>query len=104
MSDREQVDVPAEYNFKVDVSGRRLRVTAYIDKLKLTGIAYVGVPSRTTSRRPSDILFYYPERHLKLAEVRIFDRDSGKIIDEPPFIIINVERVDAVYAEELDET
>ncbi|MHB1390582.1 MAG: hypothetical protein ACYCXF_05010 [Thermoleophilia bacterium] len=95
--------VPAgESNFNINPGGHRLQVTAYTHSLKITGIAYVGLPTRTTSRRPSDILFYYPEDFLKLAEVRVTDRNLNKIIDEPPYIIINMRQVDAIHAEDID--
>lgn len=89
--------------FRIATGGRRLQVTAYCGQLKFTGIAHVGIPSRTTSRRPSDILFFYAEKNLKLADVRIFDRGLDRIVDEPPFVILNISRMDAIYAEEMEE-
>lgn len=78
-------------------------VTAYSGPLKYTGVAHVGIPTRTTSRRPSDILFFYTEQNLKLADVRVYDRGLDRIIDEPPYIILNISRIDAMYAVEMDE-
>lgn len=94
---------PEETNFMVNPGGHRLQVTAYTHSLKITGTAHMGLPTRTTSQRPSDILFYYPEDYLKLADARVTDRNMNKIIDEPPYIIINMRQVDAIHAEEIDD-
>lgn len=96
-------DDKSRSEYKISINSRRLQVTAYCGQLKFTGIAYVGIPSRTTSRRPSDILFYYTEKNLKLADVRVYDRTLDRIVDEPPFIVLNIDRIDAIYAEDIED-
>ncbi len=97
MTDEQQPE-----GYGISANSRRLQVTAYCGDLKFTGIAFVGLPTRTTSRRPSDILYNYTEKNLKLADVRVYDRHLDRIIDEPPFIVLNIDRIDAIHAEDIE--
>ena len=90
--------------FTVDTSGRQFRVTIYTEGLKIIGKASWSVDARSSSRRASDFLHSLPLDRITLAEPHIYDRASGKIIDEPDFIIVNMQLINGIYAEETVET
>lgn len=85
--------------FQVDTSGRQYKVTVYSEGLKIIGIASWSVDTRSSSRRASDFLNSLPLDRFTLSEPHVYDRSSGLIIDEPDFIIVNMQRINAIYAE-----
>ena len=89
--------------FRVDTSGRQYRVTVYMEGLKIIGRASWSVDTRSSSRRASDFLHSLPLDRITLAKPHVYDRSSGLIIDEPEFIIVNMQRINAIYAEEQAE-
>ena len=88
-------------DFKVDTSNRHFQVTVYTDELKIIGRAYWNVDARSSSRRASDFLHSVPIDRMTLSEPRIYERSTGQVIDEPEFIIVNMNRITAIYADEL---
>jgi hypothetical protein len=90
-------------DFKIDTSNRHFLVTIYTDGLKIVGKAYWNVDARSSSRRSSDFLHSLPMDRITLASPRIFERATGLVIDEPEFIIINMNRIMAIYADELTD-
>ncbi|MHB1325905.1 MAG: hypothetical protein ACYDGS_09695 [Thermoleophilia bacterium] len=86
--------------FQVDTSGRQYQVTVYTEGLKIIGIASWSIDTRSSSRRASDFLHSLPLDRLTLAKPHLYDRSSGLIIDEPDFIIVNMQRIQAIYAVE----
>ncbi len=89
--------------FRVDTSGRQYQVTVYTEGLKIIGRASWSVDTRSSSRRASDFLHSLPLDRITLAKPHVYDRSSGLIIDEPEFIIVNMQRINAIYAEEQAE-
>lgn len=86
--------------FQMDTSGRHYCVTIYTEGLKIIGNASWNVDTRSSSRRASDFLHSLPLDRLTLSKPHIYDRTSGLIIDEPDFIIVNMQQINAIYAEE----
>lgn len=90
-------------DFRVDTSNRHFQVTVYTDGLKIVGRAFWNVDARSSSRRASDFLHSMPIDRITLASPRIFERSTGLVIDEPEFIIVNMNRIMAIYADELTD-
>lgn len=88
--------------YRADVGHRRFQITAYTGGLKVTGIAYYAADTRTTSRRASDFIHSLSTERLTLSSARIYERATGLVIDEPAFIVLNVPRIDAMYADEIE--
>ncbi|MHB9111719.1 MAG: hypothetical protein ACYC4D_03705 [Thermoleophilia bacterium] len=99
----EYSDIPENLrgDFKVDTSNRHYQVTVYTDGLKIVGRAFWNVDSRSSSRRASDFLHSMPIDRITLASPRIYERATGLVIDEPEFVIINMNRIMAIYADEM---
>jgi hypothetical protein len=93
----------ARDGFAVDTGSMVLAVTAYTANLKITGKLHITVSTRSSDRRPSDLIRNYPEEHMTLARVKIFSLADGKLLEEPPFIVLNVRTVDLLWAEEQAE-
>jgi hypothetical protein len=88
-------------DFKVDTSNRHFQVTVYVDGLKIVGRAFWNIDSRSSSRRASDFLHSLPIDRITLANPRVFERNTGLVVDEPEFVIVNMNRISAIYADEL---
>ncbi len=89
--------------FKIDTGTRRFQVTAYIGGLKIIGVVYFSADTRASSRRASDFIHSLTQELITLSTPRVYERSSGQVIDEPPFIVITRSRIDAVHAEELED-
>lgn len=88
-------------DFNIETSNRHYQVTVYIEGLKIVGRAFWNVDTRSSSRRASDFLHSMPMDRITLASPRIYERTTGLVIDEPEFIIVNMDRILAIYADEL---
>jgi hypothetical protein len=77
---------------------KELEVVAYIGEFKIVGIAHFGVGQRSSSRRPSDYIRAFSDTRLTLSKVRIYDKGSHDLVDTAPFIILNLDKVDFLYA------
>lgn len=89
--------------YQADVGHRRFKVTVYIGGLKVTGIAYYASDTRTTSQRASDFINSQTMDRVTLSSPKIYERTTGLVIDEPPFIVLTFARIDAIHAVELDQ-
>ncbi len=87
----------------VDRGQRQLEVVAYLGDFKIVGVAYFGVAQRSTSRRASDYVRQFEERRLTLSKVRIYSRATQELLETAPFVIVNMDRVDFVYARDEEE-
>ncbi len=85
-----------------DSAHRRFQVTVYRGGLKMVGIVYHSADTRSSSRRASDFIHSVNQERLTLSSPRIFERTTNLVIDEPPFVVINMARIDAMHAEELE--
>jgi len=62
------------------------------------GVAHFGVGHRTSSRRPSDYIRSFSDNRLTLSKVRIYNRSDQELVETAPFIILNLDKVDFLYA------
>ncbi len=90
--------------FRSDSGKLHFQATIYINTLKIVGEVALTMDTRSTSRRASDFLRHFPSDYMTLSHVKIFDRDLNAVIDEPDYIIVNVKKLDAIYARELDKS
>jgi hypothetical protein len=86
------VETPRDTGFK------ELEVVAYIGEFKIVGIAHFGVGQRASSRRPSDYIRAFSDTRLTLSKVRIYDKSHMDLVETAPFIILNLDKVDFLYA------
>jgi hypothetical protein len=77
---------------------KELEVVAYIGGFKIVGIAHFGVGQRASSRRPSDYIRAFSDSRLTLSQVRIYAKGSKELIDTAPFVILNLDKADFLYA------
>jgi hypothetical protein len=86
-----------------DTGFKELEVVAYIGEFKIVGIAHFGVGQRASSRRPSDYIRAFSDSRLTLSKVRIYDKSRQDLVETAPFIILNLDKVDFLYAREDSE-
>jgi hypothetical protein len=94
--------LPAE-SAHTDTGYQELELVVYIGDLRVVGNAHFGVGHRASSRRPSDFIRAFADERLTLSSVRVYSKASNELIDTSPFSIINLSRVDMMYARELGE-
>ncbi|HTX68547.1 MAG TPA: hypothetical protein VMH50_05315 [Thermoleophilia bacterium] len=87
-----------------DTGFKELEVVAYIGEFKIVGTAHFGVGQRASSRRPSDYIRAFSDSRLTLSKVRIYDKNRMELVEAAPFIILNLDKVDFLYAREDAET
>jgi hypothetical protein len=98
-------DPRAGFEATRDSSGfKELEVVAYIGEFKIIGIAHFGVGQRASSRRPSDYIRAFSDTRLTLSKVRIHSKGSQDLLETAPFIILNLDKVDFLYARDDAET
>ncbi len=86
----------------VNVDLQPLRVVAYTAEFKVVGTAHFGVGQRTSSRRASDYIRAFSDSKMTLADVRIYSRERNEIIDTAPFVVLNLDKVDLIYAQDIE--
>ncbi len=77
-----------------------LELVVYINDLKIVGHAHFGATGRNTQRRASDYIRSFPDKRLTLSDVRVYRKGSADLYDAAPFMIVNMDVVDLVYARE----
>lgn len=90
-------------DLRSDANFRELEVVAYVGEFKIVGVAHFGVGQRTSSRRSSDYIRSFSESRLTLSKVRIYNKGSQELLDTAPFIILNMDKVDFLYARDEGE-
>ena len=88
----------AEHEFKVEIGFCELEVVAYSGDLKIVGYAHFGTGGRTTSRRASDHLRHIADDRLTLSKASIYRHATGELLETAPFVVVNLARIDAIYA------
>jgi hypothetical protein len=83
---------------RAETGFKQLTIIAFVDRFKVVGVAYFGVGHRATSRRASDFIRSFNDTRLTLAEATIFDSQSGELIETSPFVVLNLDKVDFLYA------
>ncbi len=92
-----------EHEFKVEIGFLEREVVAYSGALKIVGYAHFGEGGRTSSRRSSDHLRRLNDPKLTLSRASIYNAVSGELIETAPFVVINLDRVDVVYARDITD-
>jgi len=92
-----------EHEFKVEIGFLELEVVAYTGDLKIVGYAHFGHGGRATSRRASDHLRHIGEERLTLSRARIYRQATDELLDSAPFVVVNLDRVDVVYARDAQD-
>jgi hypothetical protein len=87
-------------DYKVDIGFTEIEIVAYVADLKVVGVAHFGVGHRASSRRSSDFIRAFADERLTLSRVRIYDKASAELLDTSPFVILNLSKVDLIYARE----
>lgn len=82
----------------LDASFQELEIVAYVGDFKVVGWAHFGVGQRASSRRASDFIRAFQDNRLTLSDVRIYERRSGELVDKAPFVILNLDKADLLYA------
>jgi len=91
-----------EQEFRVEIGFQELEIVAFVGSLKIVGIAHFGVSGRAASRRASDYLRHFSDSRLTLSRVRIYEHRSGELVDTSPYVILNLDRADFVYARDAE--
>jgi hypothetical protein len=84
----------------VDASFEELEIVAYVGDFKVVGCAHFGVGQRASSRRASDFIRAFQDNRLTLSSVKVYQRMGGELVDSAPFVILNLDKVDLIYARE----
>jgi len=88
---------------RFDIGFKELEIVAYIGEFKIVGVAHFGVGSRTSSRRASDYIRAFSDVRLTLSQVRIYSKATKELLDTAPFVLLNMDKVDFIYARDDDE-
>jgi hypothetical protein len=83
---------------RIEGGFQELEVVAYIECFKVVGVAYFGVGHRATSRRASDFIRSFNDTRLTLADASVYDSRSGELLESSPFVVLNLDKVDFLYA------
>jgi hypothetical protein len=94
---------PIREGFHIDTSFKELEIVAYIGEFKIVGVAHFGVGSRTSSRRASDYIRAFNDARLTLSQVRIYNKVTKELLDTAPFVLLNMDKVDFIYARDDDD-
>lgn len=93
----------AREDLRLDTGFKELEIVAYIGEFKIVGVAHFGVGNRTSSRRASDYIRDFNDVRLTLSQVRIYSKATKEMLDTAPFILLNMDKVDFIYARDDDE-
>jgi len=88
---------------RYDTGFKELEIVAYIGEFKIVGVAHFGVGSRTSSRRASDYIRAFGDVRLTLSRVRIYSKATKELLDTAPFVLLNMDKVDFIYARDEEE-
>jgi len=93
-------EVNEDEEMSVNVGFEHLELVVYVNDLKIIGYAHFGISGRHSARRASDYIRSYPDKRLTLSDVRVYKKGSADLYDAAPFMIVNLDAVDLVYARE----
>jgi hypothetical protein len=91
---------PPREGLSFDTGFKELEVVVFLGEFKIIGMAHFGVGHRSSSRRSSDYLRQFNESRLTLSNVRVYSKASQELIETTPFVIVNMDKVDMIYARE----
>jgi len=92
----------AREDARFDTGFKEFEIVAYIGEFKIVGVAHFGVGNRASSRRASDYIRAFNDAHLTLSQVRIYSKATKELLDTAPFILLNMDKVDFIYARDDD--
>jgi hypothetical protein len=90
----------ARHGVGFDTGFKELEIVAFVGEFKIIGLAHFGVGQRSSSRRSSDYLRQFNDSRLTLSSVRIYSKTTQELLETTPFVIVNMEKVDFIYARE----
>jgi hypothetical protein len=93
----------AREGLRYDAGFKEFEIVAYIGEFKIVGIAHFGVGNRASSRRASDYIRAFNDVRLTLSQVRIYSKATRELLDTAPFVLLNMDKVDFLYARDDDE-
>lgn len=96
-------DISPQEDLTIETGNIRMKVTAYANNLKMIGYVYLNINTRSTARRPSDLLKNFPDKYMTLADTKIYYLSTGDLLEEKQYLIINLNLVEALHAEEAEE-
>jgi hypothetical protein len=82
---------------------KEIEIVAYLGEFKLVGLAHFGMGGRATSRRASDFLRAFSDSKLTLSKVRIYSKGTQELLETVPFVLLNMDKVDFIYARDEGE-
>jgi hypothetical protein len=88
---------------RLDTGFKEFEIVAYIGEFRIVGFAHFGVGDRTSSRRASDYIRAFHDSRLTLSKVRIYNKTTKELLDTAPFVLVNMEKVDFIYARDDQE-
>ena len=86
-----------------DTGFKEIEIVAYLGEFKIVGVAHFGVGGRATSRRASDFLRAFSDSRLTLSKVRIYSKGTQELLETVPFVLLNMDKVDFIYARDEGE-
>jgi hypothetical protein len=93
-------DEKARGGLSFDTGFKELEIVAFTGDFKIIGLAHFGVGHRASSRRASDYLRQFSDSRLTLSKVRIYSKVTQELLETTPFVIVNMDKVDFIYARE----
>lgn len=87
-----------------DLGFKEIEIVAYVGVFKIVGFAHFGVGSRVSSRRASDYIRAFDDSRITLSRVRIYQRLGQELVETAPFVILNLDKVDFLYARDDEPT
>jgi hypothetical protein len=82
---------------------REIEIVAYLGEFKIVGVAHFGIGGRATSRRASDFIRAFSDPRLTLSKVRIYSKGTQELLETAPFVLVNMDKVDFIYAREEED-
>jgi hypothetical protein len=83
-----------------DPKYHQLEIVAYVGDFRIVGMASFSAGARASSRRSSDYIRQINDARLTLSNVRIYNKNTLELFETAPFVILNMEKVDFLYARE----
>lgn len=90
--------------FPPEVEARKFNIVVYTGDLTIIGSTILTIDVRSSSRRTSDFVRTMKSgEFLTISEAKVIDRPKNKIIDKPDYILVSLNTVNAIYAEDSSE-
>lgn len=93
-----EADAGSHEGIRIETGFQELEIVAYIEAFKVVGTAHFGVGHRASSRRASDFIRSFNDTRLTLADASVYDSRSGELLETSPFVVLNLDKVDFLYA------